>query len=119
MVVGKDINRMKEFFHKIFALKLRILSFQFFFLAEECKIWKCCFLHDVEISENTLFPIRQLWKGFHCFRTSAALKIQNVWFTPVIEFTFSYAIQEKGFGEYSTFTQTFASAILNFKSQFL
>ena len=61
-----------------------------------------CFRHEVNI--KVVFILKYLvsyspdldswlWRGFHRLRTNAAHK--NVWFRPVIEFTFSYAIQEK------------------------
>ena len=96
MVVGKDINRMKEFFHKIFALKLRILSFQFFFWLKSVKFESAAFSTMLKLVKIPCF----LFASFERDSTVCALarlsKIQNVWFTPVIEFTLAMRFKKRG-----------------------
>ena len=90
---------MKEFLYKIFIISCSVFC-KFSFLLEIVKReamlsprgWNKSGLQ----SKNILFPILEiLTSDFERVSILCAQIIQNVWFRPVIEFTFSYAIQEK------------------------
>ena len=102
LVLGKDINRMEQLFYKILVLNDSVFCiFVFFFLSEDCKTKGTAFSTKVFIPKKYCFLFAKFFMIADFERVSIVCalslitRVLNVWFRPVIEFTYSDAIHEK------------------------